>query len=389
MRFVSRTLFALVFLCLLLCLSGCVKQNADSGWVSRTNWYGSMSDTGYYYTDKTKFLYYVDFQSNVNVSLCQKVGCAHSNTGDCEAYLGTERILFWGDHLYYLADDAYGTHLYRRDATGQNLTAIGTLCEDLMREERNISINVVDTLITNGRLYYCAIINKMERDEGGAHSVSYRDVIRYIDLTSGKETTVVESADSRLELIGVREQEMLYSSIIMPAGLTEDNASELLANTTIKIIIRSIGNGDERLLFEKHRSQFHSSVGFTNGMLFYLYYTENEICNVVYNVDSCKEESLPSGFLSVINNRYVLLRDNTFRYTLLDIQKDQQLPVDLMNANISVYCSANQGAIFKYSDRKVEEGQKKLLRYAYIASDALADGLQESDLIVFYQNNMG
>ena len=389
MRVIFRMLAVVLCACLLLCLFGCRKPDADAGWMSRTDTYGSMSDTGYYYTDKSKFLYYVDFQSNVNVSLCQKVGCTHDDADTCEAYLGTERVLLWSDHLYYLANDTYGTHLYRRDATGQNLTTIGTLCEDIMREEQDISINIADTLIASGYLYYYAMVNKMERTENGVNSVSYKDVIRRIDLASGKETSVVESGDSRLELIGIRGQELLYSSILLPEGVTEENASELLANTTTKLILRNVDTGEERLLFEKHRSQYQGLSAFIDGKIYYLYYNGSEKYNAVYDVDSGAQTELPSGFLSVINSRYILLRDKDFHYTLLDMQKNQEIPVAVENAYLSIYCASNQGVIFKYSDRKAMDGQKRLSRYAYVASDALADGLQKSDLIVFYQTSMG
>lgn len=388
MRVIFRMLAVVLCACLLLCFFGCKKREAGSRWQSRTGVYGSMSDTGYYYTSKTRYLYYVDFQSNVNVSLCQKVGCAHNDSGDCEAYLGTDRVLLWEDHLYYLANNAYGTHLYRRDATGQNLTTVGTLCEDIMQEEQDISINIVDTLVANGYLYYYAMINKMERTENGVNSVSYKDVIRRIDLATGKETSVVESGDSRLELIGIRGQELLYSSILLPEGVTEENASELLANTTTKLIIRNLDTDEERLLFEKHRSQYQSLVDFVDGKLYYQYYNNSERYNAVYDVDSGEETELPSGFLSVINGRYILLRDNNFCYKLLDMQENQELPVTLENANLDIYCASDLGAIFKYSDRRATDG-KKLLRYAYVASDALADGIQGPDLTVFYQYNLG
>lgn len=388
MRVIFRMLAVVLCACLLLYLFGCKKQEAGSRWQSHTGWYGTMSDTGYYYTNKTRYLYYVDFQSNVNVSLCQRVGCTHDDADTCEAYLGTERVLLWSDHLYYLANDTYGTHLYRRDATGQNLITVGTLCEDIMQKEQDISINIVDTLIANGYLYYYAMLNKMERTETGVNSVSYKDVIRRIDLVSGKETTVVESEDSRLELIGIRGRELLYSSILMPEGITEENVSELLANTTTKLIIRNLDNDEEHLLFEKHRSQYQSLVDFVDGKLYYQYYNNSERYNAVYDVDSGEETELPAGTLSVMNGRYILLRDNQFCYKLLDMQEDQELPVTLENANLDVYCASDLGAIFKYSDRRATDG-KKLLRYAFISLDALADGIQESDLTVFYQYNLG
>lgn len=389
MKATLRIISSLLIFCVSLVFWGCANQNADSGWISRTGWYGSMSNTGYYYTNKTDFLYYVDFKSNVNVSLCQKVGCTHKDSGSCEAYLKTERVLFWGDHLYYLADDIYGTHLYRRDATGQSLSAIGTLCEDIMQEERDIQINIVDTLITNGFLYYYAMVSKMEQTEDGLSTVGYRDVIRRIDLVSGKETTIVESQDSRLEMYGVRGQEILYSSVLMPEGLMGENAAELLKNTTTKMIIRNMESGEERLLFEKHRDVFEFSTAFVDGKLFYLRLDGDQRINIIYDVDTGEETELPTGFLTVIDNRYALLRNKEFHYTLLDMQKDQELPVALENAALSVYCAADHGVIFKYSDRTAAEEKKKLLRYAYVTSEDLADGLQESDFIVFYQTEIG
>ena len=373
----------------LLLLTGCTNQVSSTGWVSRTGWYGSMSDTGYYYTTDYGVLNYVDFMSSINVSLCQKIGCAHDDSSICEAILDSDRILLWQDHLYYLDDDQYGTHLYRRDATGQSLATVGTLCADIMEKERNISVKVVDTLISNGNLYYYASISKGIQTEEGTHFADAQDVIRCMNLENGKETTIADNLDSRLELFGIRGQDILYSSTLLPEGLTDDNASELLKNTTTKLLLKNMKSGEEKLLFEKHRSEYSSSTAFVDGKLYYLYYEGDERCNAVYDTDSGKETRLPFGWLSVINNRYALIRNRDFKYTLLDMQKDRQLPVALENAMLSVNCASDLGVILKRSDRKAEEGKKKLRRNAFVPMSALEDGLQESDLIVFYQISIG
>ena len=168
-----------------------------------------------------------------------------------------------------------------------------------------------------------------------------------------------------------------------------ENAAELLKNTTTKMIIRNMESGEERLLFEKHRDVFEFSTAFVDGKLFYLRLDGDQRINIIYDVDTGEETELPTGFLTVIDNRYALLRNKEYHYTLLDMQKDQDLPVALENAALSVYCAADHGVIFKYSDLTAAEEKKKLLRYAYVTSEDLADGLQESDFIVFYQTEIG
>ena len=386
---VRSTISFLLVLCVAFLLFGCAERHNSTGWVSRTGWYGSMSDTGYYYTTDYGILSYVDFKSSINVSLCQKIGCAHDDTETCEAILDSDRVLLWQDHLYYLDDNQYGTHLYRRDATGQSLATIGTLCADITEKERNISVDVVDTLIADGYLYYYASISKGIQTEEGTNYTGTQDVIRCMDLSNGKETTIVESTDSRLELFGVQGKNVLYSSLRLPEGLTDENATELLENTTTKLIRKNMKTGEEKQLFEKRRSEYGSSIAFDGGKLYYLYYEGDERCNVVYDVDSSKETRLSAGWLSVISNRYALVRDRDFNYVLLDVENDIRLPVSLDNARLAVQCASSLGVILNRTDRTTEEGVGKFRRMAFVPLVALEDGIQESDLIVFYQISIG
>ena len=157
---------------------------------------GAISDTGYYYLNSRRLLYYVDFESGVNVCLCSKAGCTHDGDG-CEAEIPNNSgilstMFFYNGGIYFTNIDEYGWVLYRRNADGTGESKIATLCEKYMKEDPEIEVNAFCFTVADNYVYYYAEIRVVVREENVNTYQNKLTALLRLDLRTGKEEILAE-----------------------------------------------------------------------------------------------------------------------------------------------------------------------------------------------------
>ena len=392
------------FLSVILCLSllGCGKQPTISGdWVPAAQQKGCFSDTGYYFLSAEGLLHYTDLSSGTTVSLCPKVGCSHEDPETCEGHIGGSgrNMYFWNDGLYYLGNDVYGTHLYRRNADGTALSKVLTLCEDYMEELGQVNVVIQFSVAVDGLLYYEAELSSFADSGSELAAEDVASVIRRIDLRAGKEETLLEDKESNLQLLCARTDGFLYSSakqLHLKDYPTQEDYFAESGKQACRFYQWSAETNQSTLLFEKtvsegspHQNQLGgnkilcSNSAFENDVLTYTYYT--------YDLSTGEYIQMYHGLIDIlIAGRYRYSRASMGQrseWVLEDLESGKQLPcVQFYDGNcfIRLQCVSAKGTVLT---RASKDGGERI--YFYIPTEALADGLQLEDCLDFYTENAG
>ena len=402
MKTTSRQL--VLFLSVILCLSllGCGKQSVISGdWVPAVLQDGCFSDTGYYFLSAEGLLHYTDLSSGTTVNLCPKVGCNHEDSETCEGYLDPKgnTMYFWNDGLYYLGNDIYGTHLYRRNADGTALSKVLTLCEDYMEDLGQINISIERTAAVDGFLYYDASLSVFSSNGSEQIGEDVASVIRRIELRTGKEETLLEDKENNLQLLCARGDGVLYSSVkqldLNDYPTQEDHIAEAVKQT-YRTYQWSAETTQSTLVFEESISEcsphyyqlggnkiLYSNTAYENDVLTYTYYT--------YNLSTGAYTQMYHGLIDILlAGRYRYSRaslQQRDQWVLEDLESGKQLPcIQFYDGNcyIRLKCASEKGAVLT---RQSKDGGERI--YFYIPTEALADGLQLEDCLDFYAENAG
>lgn len=361
-------------------------------WATKNHYFGVLSDTGYYYLDENGILCFMDASNGVSVCLCPKVGCPHTDSEECEGGIATFTMLatpmfLWQDGFYYANSDLYGTHLYRRNADGTAQRTVATLCQSLMDEwdDANISVDSYDCMVSGHYLYYHATVSAVVRDEvGNANAEPVMEVINRLDLQTGREETLLEDRESRLNLLAAKEDTVLYTTVKLPDASPEENYDEYwkeLEQNPVRLM--QMTSEETKQLFEKKRKDFYSEAALWGSTLYYYYYDEEGIQHHrAYDLETGVERDVAEGILDIINSRYALHRlTNKDSWSLLDMTTGKMLPCWLGSAPAAVYAGSEEGIILRWRDNS--SGSKQYI-HSYIPLKALDDGLQREDAMDFY-----
>lgn len=395
---VEKRLFS-IFMLLVLCvgLFGCNTARDDRSWGSADVYKGAFSDTGYFYLAEG-YLYYADFAAGVNISLCPKVGCKHNNELTCEGWVGSaeEQMFCYGDKLYYLVYDMYGTHLYRRNLDGTGLATVATLCEDHLKELENCHIKFEKKVVSGGYLYYTAEVRAYESVNNELTNKYLYTLLMQLDLKTGKEKTILMRY-SGITLVAAKGSRIRY---ILGDNIGEVDISDLSAlkeaykKTMIQMVELDTVTGKEKVLFEKSKYDFFSLVSCSGNKLIYLTYeSEDDYTGIyrVYDISTGKDAFFYEGAINnLIAGRYSLSKDphDPKQYVLLDLENGKELPCHSFYDSGCVYrlVSASDEAVILRRYPRPENGVGNITEqvYSYVPVAALEDGLQETDFIDYY-----
>ena len=402
MKNLSRQLTLILSLILCLSLFACRNKPAiSSDWVPAVQQKGCFSDTGYYFLSSEGLLHYTDLSSGTTVSLCPKVGCHHEDSEICDGRIGGggKNMFFWSDGLYYLDSDAYGFHLFRRNADGTALSKVLTLCKDYMEELGQVNVVIQFAVAVDGLLYYEAELSSFADSGSELAAEDVASVIRRIDLRTGKEETLLEDKENNLQLLCARTDGFLYSSVkqlhLEDYPTSEDYAAE--AGKQMNRFYQWDDSAEEpKLLFEKpvgecaaHQNQIGgnkilcATTSYENEVLTYTYYT--------YDLATEAYSQMYKGLIDIlIAGRYRYSRasmQQRDQWVLEDLESGKQLPcVQFYDGNcyIRLQCASAKGTVLT---RQSKGGGERI--YFYIPTEALADGLQLEDCLDFYTENAG
>ena len=115
----------------------------ESSWVLAQTKPCALTDEGFYFASENGTLCFADTSNGISVCLCSKPGCLH-NTEWCDAIVSSAPIsrpmFFWNHHIFYVAEDEFGTHVYRRNADGTAKTVVADLGTRYIEERMSVDL---------------------------------------------------------------------------------------------------------------------------------------------------------------------------------------------------------------------------------------------------------
>ena len=345
----------------------------------------AFSEEGYYYLDN-RVLNFMDTSNGISVVLCQKIGCEHKKE-DCEAHLAMCYVMFYTDgYIYYNKfdlSDPYGVTLYRRKADGTAEEKVATLGGEYV--SKDISVQIGEFLAADGSLYYTLYtLEAVKKDENDPGEILERDgILVRLDLNTGKQQELLRDRDVLIRLFGARGNALLFHVFDKPPAeeIMDPDYYEKWANMYGRLNIWS-ATGGTVTLFEKKQKDCSWILGFHGGNVYY--YDDKNVFTYNLAQDKHTVMDLPYGF-QLVSENYIITD-----YQWVDLQTGQTIDREFVGAEMAVKNRTERGCIleFRYNGEPCidEYGQIVIPRLrtilGYIAYDALADGLQESDLLV-------
>ena len=393
----TRILAALLII--FLCLAGCNQEANADRWVAPDSYDGVQSKTGYFYL-QSGFLYYTDFATGNSVCLCARAGCWHDDEKLCDSWIGSgAEMFFWEEKLYYLQPSAYGPHLYRRNQDGTGLATVATLCQSYMEEDRNISIQLQEKVVTGGYLYYTAEVQAVVNEDGHSMHKTQYYLLQQVDLKTGKEKTILKD-ELVFSLVSAKGNRIRYRTgeeVKELVGIDKpdhDTICNAYKNTKTWITELDIGTGKETVLLESNVYNLFSVEIVDDERIIYMSYESDDIYSAIYyscDLRTGKSEFYYEGDLgNTIDGRYSLYRDSQRRETLLvDIETKQELPIHAfygegVETNIKMVNPVGDYVILRRYRRPEPSSSIGEQIYFFVPISALADGLQEADCTDYY-----
>lgn len=398
MKTVKQTVTCLFMLCLFCGLSACNKQTGTgSEWVWAYNQRGAFSDKGYYFLTSGGFLRFVDTTSGVSVCLCSKAGCQHDQEPDhrksesCEARLiGASMItpiFFWGNNLYYVLKDQYGSHVYRRDATGAGLETVATLGEKYIEDQRVVTVYAY--AVADGFLYYSADVDGSVRAADGGNMVQWiSNYLGRLDLQTGKEEILLDKSDVYITLCAVKGNEALFHTAGVPdTAYNDPNYRQLRLEMPATLQHWDGTNGQTRTLLESTVREFPPISIVDNDKAYYSVALDDEYSVYAYDLHTGKQDTVSHDTLRYMGNGYALRLDSdSERWHLYDLNARKTLPYELNDKSLWLTTVSNTGFVVRYGTASSDTSGQQI--YNYIKYASLADGLQEEDLMDFYSQSV-
>ena len=383
-------------------------EDLEAGAFSTGNWSTDFGTTfgegGYYYcgsfqTSKnaTSRTCFVDLSNGVSVFLCSKVGCPHvskdgKKVDDCDAAFGSNNEPFFVQNggIYYTENRSGegGIYLCCRDSTGQAARDIAILGEPYVNKEHSLS---VDNYIFAGDLmYYEVSVSKIIFT--GPNESTVQDALRAImrvDLSSGKQEILFElPAEWGYSFVAAREDAVLLKGTRLPTEL--DYSAEDFRDRYIKLPTRILQwtEADDKVtsLMASTVEHMCSVDDFQDGVIYYKGYYDQTYSTLDLSTGKAAETSLPSCIY--LGEKYLLYYENSPRIT--DLQKGEDIPLEIENAGIIVTDVGSEGVIIEKSYYKEGTDPDAVMKdidrivTCYVRFDSLSDGLQEEDCLDFH-----
>lgn len=387
----------------LLMLAGCTVKDDGSQWRGKEYQRTAFSEEGYYYLAYGSLLCFRDEQNGNNVILCSKVGCNHGyrdangmnhTEADCEAHLGAMSGIdsfmdFSGDRIYYLVEDQARLVLKSRDATGAAEKTVAIIGEEYL--DGDTSLVAVDMIVAGEYAYCTLMIQRAQRnEETGVFEVSLdKNVLCRIHLSSGKQMQLHEEKVNEITLTAAKSDEVVFFIYDRPT-LEDPDYEEALRSYPIYIYAWRESTGKTEIVAELTSDQCGTVRSCEEGKLYYVTGEDNE---TVYKTFDLNDRSV-SDYVTIpyialyINREYMLCKNPEGGYLLYSVKKDQYLPVDVDSGKLAVAATGARGFVLRnIQTQSTGEGMESIIgtMYNYVRYRDLADGLQQKDLVPFYQ----
>ena len=387
--------FLALILVILVSLTACSTHGTVTG--DNQSWKGiwkystrsALSDVGYYYSVNGG-IWFADLQSGTNIPLCTKAGCSHSDSS-CDVYIPSMfPIFFAGDSLYSIEGIDNGTTLYRRDATGMALMKIADLGTKYTEEEKVLDIMFFGS--AGDYLYYCAVVSAVvfDEDRNAITKVDETQYISRVELKTGKETYLFEDEVGAfyddVRLLAVREDAVLFCHRnASDVDKHVENYIEILDKDTQTVKLWSDSTGEVTTVLETTWGEFAQEICVTEGKICYctkLRYEDGmwKYGTCTFDLDTGKKELLYEGRSTFLGGSY-LLRSTDTGQIIYDLAAGKELPWDVTGGYASIQITSEKGTVIyiHFQDTTPSES-----RYYFVTREAMADGIQDEDLLYLY-----
>ncbi len=386
----KRFFAAVLTLMFLLSAAGCsTEQPLQTDWqnVMTYSTFGALSEQGYYYPQNS-VLHYADLATGQSVVLCSLAGCLHEDE-QCDACIGLGRsntMFFSNGYLYFFNDQK----LYRRSAIGTEEKLIGTPGESVL--ERGGAFTSMRMTVAGSLMYYCAMVSFGGNSSEGSSDVFDIKIIGRMDLTTGKDTVLVEQPVkkgtllSSLDLGAVREDGMLFTQCDGVQGNKEDaDFAEKSESAPVKLLHWDAATGEVTTLLEKPRKELLRITYVYQGMVYY-YGTGKPDGQYLYDLSTGEVKEKPDMDLisSWLGGPYVtLLGRKPF-----NLETGEPISWEGLGAN-PVAASALGFVTLQHTKNEENPNESSAIEYYYIPFSAMTDGVQQEDRILLWTEKMG
>lgn len=387
-------LIILMLLLFLLLAAGCT-PSSSADWVPYMSSTGAFGEQGYYYLSSSECLYFLDVDKGINVCLCSKVGCPHDTTVNtdpaaifnCEAYISGSLVhefpfFFLDGGLFYILSDDYGMHLVRRNADGSGLRQIGTFCKPYIEARK--TIDVQSYICAGGYLYYCAdICGLIDSD-----IVTEACVLRRMDLRSGKEEELLSVPGYEyVSLCAAKGNGMLYLHYLLPERTGSPDDNEKRQTSPVRLMLWEEGTSKDTVLLEETFGEELNYKTIIDGALLYTTKEGDSFVTRSFNLNTKEDKKFSDvTCLTYLTEEYARRRNpETKKVGIYNIATDTFLDNDFEQCSLA-FLNIN-GKKLILSRRIPSPDNPTVIEkeiYFYVDIDALADGLQEEDVVDFY-----
>ena len=394
---INKTVVLILAVLMLCSLAACSEKdpalsgdNTDWVWVRDHPSYGVLSDIGYYYVYDA-VLHYFDCAAKTSAVLCSKADCLHRNS-NCDGYMPAQehrRMYFANDRLYYI--EQLESALYSRNAIGIELKKIGTIGVQYIEDQKAVSIG--NCAVAGEYLYYEADVTARLTDEEGVTTTKLeRACIGCINLSTGKDEILIEQnydkQSQKLLLCAVRSNGVLLNRWEGMEEMDRQDPAFIEATNKIPVTLEqwSGETGDVAVLFRKTIKECAGIKMVSDGKVYYKSRSgqeANDGCTYSYDLNTGKTEMACSHRIRWhLGSSYVQCTDReTKKAFLYDMQTGKELPFEPEETG-TIWNVEDNGFVMSISS------ENEMVHY-FVSREALADGLEEVDLLPLYTVKMG
>ncbi len=334
---------------------------------------GALTGSGYYHMESGNCLWYADLNTGENSILCSVPDCGHNSS--CDAYIqaSDKGVLYHNGYLYYYGQDDGTFHRRSADGTGQ-----------ITYEEPPCVVDADDFAIAGQYLYYTGWAG------GDTPELTEYRLVR-MHLATGESEVIWKKAMSRdetkrrLKLLAVQDTGALFL-------WSEDDLTDTCAEAApmhITFWDSVAGTGVD--LLQKPRQELLKVHLVTDGKLYFTGKgSDGEVPDIkVYNLVTGREKTaFKNASMTALGGGYAALHKAEDDWSVIRLPDGAQLPGETVRPDLCAV-SADGLALYQtvYSEEPPGEVTQKI--YYYLPYAAMADGIQENDLIKLYASSYG
>lgn len=395
----TKGIALLLVLLISLTLFGCAEEppatiapitdwDDGSSWVM-TRFYSTsaLSDEGYYFP-VDDILYFADTSNGIAVCLCSKPGCLHEKGSPqeqdlCDAKLNGTNLpmFFWNDHFFFLGNDEYGLHVYRRNADGTAQAIVADIGSRYVEERKSLQIN--DSAFLGDYFYYSAQVTSLVLEEEVDNVVVDLTYIGRLNLKTNKEEILVTVDHEATRLAAVCPKGVLIQySEDTDANYEDEDFYEQRNKTPSYVQFYDFETKETTTILQRTYQDLQSVSAVRGSKLYYTRSVENYSEVWEYDMKTGSDRKVCSNDKDTQIDGRLVFKQMDGNSVLYHLPTGQFLPTAFAGERLKAVCVSKDAVILTRT--LFEGGRSTSSVYCYVKLADLADGLQEEDVLDLY-----